>query len=116
MTHEHIRELFTQRKRGRNAQDHAKKIRKEVQLIRREKVRCAQSALQRNVTILDYITARVQQRQARTSEDNEEKKRRREEEKKRRRKIGRAGTAAPLPEAGQRAVFRQGGEVSYLKR
>jgi len=33
------------------------------------------------VTILDYTTAHVQQRQARTSEDNEEKKRRREEEK-----------------------------------
>jgi len=100
VTHEHIRELFTQGKRGRNAQDHAKKIRKEVQLIRREKVRCAQSALQRNVTILDYIPARVQQRQARTSEDKEEKKRRR--------KIERAGTAVPRPEAGQGAGFRQG--------
>jgi len=35
------------------------------------------------VTILDYTTAHLQQRQrqARTSEDNEEKKRRREEEK-----------------------------------
>ncbi|MDT0354554.1 hypothetical protein RJO15_02100 [Herbaspirillum huttiense F1] len=94
MTHEHIRELFTQGKRGRNAQDHAKKIRKEVQLILREKVRCAQSALQRNVTILDYITARVQQRQARTSEDKEEKKRKREEEKKKNResRYGRVAT------------------------
>tara|TARA_Y100000004_G_scaffold80323_1_gene90251 strand:+ start:451 stop:777 length:327 start_codon:yes stop_codon:yes gene_type:complete len=108
VTHEHIRELFTQGKRGRNAQRYRKKIRKQGELMLGRKVCCPQSTLERNVTILDYTTARVQQRQARTSEDNEEKKRRR--------KIGRAGTAAPLPEAGQRTGFRQGREVAYLKR
>jgi hypothetical protein len=69
VTHEHIRELFTQGKRGLNAQLYRKKIRKQGEFLLGREVCCPQSTLERNLTILDCTTARVRQRQARTSEE-----------------------------------------------